>query len=270
MKVRMKFTKTGPIRYVGHLDFMRYMQKAVTRSGLPGVYTAGFSPHLLMSFADPLGVGMESLGDYLEVEFAWHDPFAEGNELYRLKNIGIDNATLPGAPSGEELIRKMNAAQAEGVKILTARRIGETKEDKSMAIVRWANYIIAMRDDFHPEISADTLTEKCLAFIDRQAIPVTRKTKKSEKVIDIKPWVPTLAGGSSSVEPFSERKGYTMGRTIFLTCAAGSTQNLKPETFSEALCAFMGIDYDRFGFSFLRTDLLDGDFRSLGDLGQPI
>ena len=40
MKVRIKFSKLGPVKFVGHLDTMRYFQKAVRRSGLP----AAFSP----------------------------------------------------------------------------------------------------------------------------------------------------------------------------------------------------------------------------------
>lgn len=270
MKVRLMFTKTGLIRYVGHLDFMRYMQKAITRSGLPGVYTMGFSPHLIMSFADPLGVGMESLGDYLEVEFAWHDPYAKGNEIYRIENIGLDNDALPEAPCEQEILLKMNQAQADGVEFLSARRIGETKEDKSMAIVRWASYMLAMRDEFHPEISARELSDACLAFMEQEQIFVTRKSKKTEKRIDIKPWIPQLSAGYSSVFPFCERAGYARGRVISITCAAGSTQNLKPEAFLEAFCGFMGIDYDRYGFSFMRCDLMDGIFTSLKDLGQPL
>lgn len=270
MKIRMKFTKTGPIRYVGHLDFMRYMQKAVTRSGLPGVYTMGFSPHLLISFADPLGVGVESVGDYLEAEFAWRDPFAEGNEIYRIQNIGLDNDALPEAPSESEILEKMNAAQAEGVRFLNARRIGETKEDKSMAIVRWASYQLAVRDSFHPELSAEELGSHCISFMEQERIPVMKKTKKTEKEVDIRPGIATLSAGHSRVWPFCTREDYAMERMISLTCTAGSTQNLKPEVFLSALCAFLGVDYDRYGFSLMRTDLMDGQFTSLGDLGQAL
>ena len=68
MKVRIKFSKTGHMKFVGHLDTMRYFQKAIRRSGLPVAFSGGYSPHMIMSFAAPLGVGTTSLGEYFDVE----------------------------------------------------------------------------------------------------------------------------------------------------------------------------------------------------------
>ena len=62
MRVRVKFEKTGIMRYVGHLDLMRFFQKAVKRANLPIRYSEGFNPHQIMSFAAPLGVGLTSTG----------------------------------------------------------------------------------------------------------------------------------------------------------------------------------------------------------------
>ena len=64
MKVRIKFSKEGPVKFVGHLDTMRYFQKAIRRANLPVAFSGGYSPHMIMSFAAPLGVGTESLGEY--------------------------------------------------------------------------------------------------------------------------------------------------------------------------------------------------------------
>lgn len=68
IKVRIKFSKHGALKFIGHLDIMRYFQKAFRRSGIDIAYTEGFSPHPVMSFAAPLGVGLESDGEYLDVE----------------------------------------------------------------------------------------------------------------------------------------------------------------------------------------------------------
>lgn len=67
MKVRIKFSKEGP-EIVGHLDTMRYFQKAIRRANLPVAFSGGYSPHMIMSFAAPLGVGTESLGEYFDLE----------------------------------------------------------------------------------------------------------------------------------------------------------------------------------------------------------
>ena len=77
MKVRIKFSKEGPMKFVGHLDTMRYFQKALRRAELPVAFSGGYSPHMIMSFAVPLGVGMESLGDYFDLEMAEDMPTAE-------------------------------------------------------------------------------------------------------------------------------------------------------------------------------------------------
>ena len=56
MKLRIKFSKHGSMKFIGHLDIMRYFQKAIRRSEIDVAYSEGFSPHQKMSFAAPLGV----------------------------------------------------------------------------------------------------------------------------------------------------------------------------------------------------------------------
>ena len=68
MKIRIKFLKQGSMKFVGHLDMMRYFQKAMRRAQVDIRYSEGFSPHQIMSFAAPLGVGITSNGEYLDIE----------------------------------------------------------------------------------------------------------------------------------------------------------------------------------------------------------
>ena len=56
------------MKYIGHLDMMRFFQKAIRRAGIDVAYSEGFSPHMIMSFAYPLGVGMTSSGEYFDLE----------------------------------------------------------------------------------------------------------------------------------------------------------------------------------------------------------
>ena len=56
------------MKFIGHLDMMRYFQKAIRRANIPIAYSGGFSPHQIMSFAAPLGVGITSDGEYLDIE----------------------------------------------------------------------------------------------------------------------------------------------------------------------------------------------------------
>ena len=68
MKIRIKFRKWGVMKFIGHLDMMRYFQKAVRRANIDIRYSEGYSPHQIMSFAAPLGVGITSDGEYLDIE----------------------------------------------------------------------------------------------------------------------------------------------------------------------------------------------------------
>ena len=51
MRIRIKFRKYGVMRFIGHLDIMRYFQKAMRRANIDIAYSEGFSPHQIMSFA---------------------------------------------------------------------------------------------------------------------------------------------------------------------------------------------------------------------------
>ena len=68
MKIGIKFSKQGNMRFIGHLDIMRYFQKAMRRADVDIRYSEGFSPHQIMSFAAPLGVGLTGSGEYLDIE----------------------------------------------------------------------------------------------------------------------------------------------------------------------------------------------------------
>ena len=136
MKVRISYSKTGPIRYVGHLDFMRTVQKIIKRSGIEGSYSKGFSPHYILSFASPLGVGAECKADYFDLELDYRDPFGDGKE----------DADLPEVPKGEEILGKLNASGIGGVRFNGIRRIAPGKASNAMAAVASASYDITFKD----------------------------------------------------------------------------------------------------------------------------
>ncbi len=70
MKAIICFKKHGPAQYISHLDLQRTVDRAIRRSGVDAVYTEGFNPHIKMSFAFALKVGLTSESEYLEVELA--------------------------------------------------------------------------------------------------------------------------------------------------------------------------------------------------------
>jgi radical SAM-linked protein len=57
MRIRISFSKSGPMQFVGHLDLFRAWERTFRRSGLPLGYSQGFhpQPHLNLACALPLG-----------------------------------------------------------------------------------------------------------------------------------------------------------------------------------------------------------------------
>ncbi|MCI8402451.1 MAG: DUF2344 domain-containing protein [Lachnospiraceae bacterium] len=158
MKIRIKFTKTGNMRFLGHLDVMRYFQKLMRRAGVDIRYSEGFSPHQIMSFAQPLGLGDTSEGEYVDIEV-----YSTG--------------------SSQEMIDRINRCSCQEIKVRRFVRIAdETRRSNAMSNVAAADYLILSRTKPLEE-------EKLTAFLSQPSIPVLRKTKTREAEIDIAPMI---------------------------------------------------------------------------------
>ena len=68
MSLTVKYTKTGNLKYISHLDVLRFVQRAVKRAGINAKYSEGFNPHMKTSFGFPLSLGTESIGEYFDIE----------------------------------------------------------------------------------------------------------------------------------------------------------------------------------------------------------
>lgn len=160
MRIRIKFSKHGVLRFIGHLDVMRYFQKAIRRAGIDISYTTGFSPHQIMSFAAPLGVGLESNGEYMDIE-------------------------VNALTSSKGLTDALNKQMTDGIKVLEARLLPDSAGN-AMASVAAARYTIAFREQYQPGFLTESVIED---FLGQDEIIVTKKTKKSESTFDMKPYI---------------------------------------------------------------------------------
>ena len=212
MKVRVKFCKEGAMKFIGHLDIMRYFQKAVRRAGIDVAYSEGFSPHMIMSFAAPLGVGITSTGEYFDMEIK--TPVASA-----------------------EAVERLNQVMAEGMKVLSFRKVPDGKAGKAMSLVAAADYQVRFRPGMEP---CGDWTEKAEAFPAQQEIVVLKKTKKNEKEVDIKPFL-------YAAEIREEE--------LFLQLAAGSVKNTKPELVLEAFYHFCGKEFDPYALLIHRSEV---------------
>jgi hypothetical protein len=69
-RVLFRFRKGEPIRFVGHLDLMRVVERAMRRAGFPVAYSQGFNPRPRMAFASALSLGATSDGELCQLDLA--------------------------------------------------------------------------------------------------------------------------------------------------------------------------------------------------------
>lgn len=160
LKIRIRFAKRGVMKFIGHLDLMRYFQMAIRRAGIDIAYSEGYSPHQIMSFAAPLGVGMTSEGEYLDIE-------------------------VKTTASSTSSIEVLNGAMADGMEVLGYRRLPEDSKT-SMSILAAADYEVYYREGYEPLPDWQSRLEE---FLKKPEIVVLKKTKKSEQEIDIRPHI---------------------------------------------------------------------------------
>jgi radical SAM-linked protein len=70
VKLRIRHTKVGKVRFTSHRDTARHWERAVRKADVPLAYSAGFTPRPKMSFGLALPTGAESLAEYLDMELA--------------------------------------------------------------------------------------------------------------------------------------------------------------------------------------------------------
>lgn len=162
MKLRIKFRKYGPIRFIGHLDVMRFFQKAIRRAGLDVAYSQGFSPHQIMSFAQPLSVGLESNGEYMDIE-------------------------VHSLVSCEDVKNRLNAASAPGIEVVSVKILPD-KAGNAMASVAAASYTVTFRKGREAHFDVAEAIERLLA---KEQILITKEGKKGrdDRQVDIKPGI---------------------------------------------------------------------------------
>ncbi|MBQ3599854.1 MAG: DUF2344 domain-containing protein [Lachnospiraceae bacterium] len=233
MKVRIKFSKTGSMKFIGHLDVMRYFQKAIRRSGIDVAYSQGFNPHQLISFASPLGVGLTSDGEYMDMQ-------------------------LNSSFSSKEAMDRLNEVMNEEIQIVNYVELDDGSKN-AMSIVAAADYCISIKDGYDFPENYREMFEK---FIEQPEIIVLKKTKKSEKTMDIRPYIYHVA---YMPEEFVKKTGgilkntvaeqYENNRRIFMQITNGSVINIKPEVIIEAFCKFAGIEFQPFAYQIHRMEV---------------
>lgn len=237
MKARLKFSKIGSMRFIGHLDVMRYFQKAFRRADISISYSQGYSPHQLMSFASPLGIGLSSDAEYLDIVLDDNEPT-------------------------EHILDRINAVMNDEITVKTFT-ILDDEAKTSMAVLAACDYLITVKPD-QLSFLLDEDMRKCAlkTFAKRDSIEILKKTKRSEKMVDIKENIYCVTDIRQQFELFTGQKYQNLALdtnlyqpVLYMQLTAGSVVNIKPELVLEALHSQESKEYDWLAYQIHRIEM---------------
>lgn len=163
MKVTVRYSKLGKVRFTSHRDAARLWERALRKAEVPVAFSAGFTPRPKISFGLALPTGAESVGEYLDIELA------EGCE-----------------PELDALGRALDAALPPGFAVVAvaATDAAVRSLQESVVACRWAITLTG--------VPADVATAAAQAAMAAATLPVERERKGERRVDDVRPSIESL------------------------------------------------------------------------------
>lgn len=156
MKVRIRFTKLGKIRFLGHRDLARCWERAIRRVELPVAYSEGFSPRPRLHYGLALPTGAESLAEYLDVDLS--------------EDVELDG-----------LAERLSAAMPEGVDVTGIAEV-PSNATALQAVVEHSTWEIELVDVEHEAVVAAVA-----AALDADDVPLTFERKGKSLTENVRP-----------------------------------------------------------------------------------
>ncbi|MGB4594700.1 MAG: TIGR03936 family radical SAM-associated protein [Anaerolineaceae bacterium] len=153
IRIRLEFIKQGDLRYIGHLDLQRLIERAMRRSKLPMRYSQGFNPKVRLNLASALPLGQESKSEFMDL---WLEEMVE--------------------PSA--VVKTLNQALPEGIRVLTANLISG-KLPSLQDSLRESVFTVQFQSD------TDLSRERLESVLAQEQIIITRRNK----IMDMKPLI---------------------------------------------------------------------------------
>ncbi len=173
-RMRLRFSKTGVMRYLSHLELITVFTRAVSRGGVPILFSLGFHPHPRFSFGTATSVGVESRAEYMDMFVA----------------SGITSI---------EVQERLNAVLPEGLRILASEEI-DAKSPSISTLIDATRYRIAV-DNATPE----ELLKQCVQFMAQDSFVIQRTKKGLTQTVDLRGETVTLFADGQSVELVARR-----------------------------------------------------------------
>jgi radical SAM-linked protein len=166
MKIRVRFSKVGKIRWTSHRDLARMWERAFRRIELPLAYSVGFSPRPKVSFGLALSTGHESVAEFLDLEL---DSARIGPDF--------DVSTLP---------QRLTAALPAGIDVRMAAVIDDRADSLQHEVTSCGYEIVAAGATI---IQLRAFVAEALAA---DSLVITRERKGQPVTDDVRPAIVSL------------------------------------------------------------------------------
>lgn len=156
-KIRIRFQKSGDLRFVSHHDLMHCFERMLRRSGLPFLNTQGFHPHPRIVFPLSLALGVIGRREVVEIEFG-------------------------GDITPQEVASRLAPHTPPGLQINEVQAISR----KTRGQARWVTYTLQLPDTPAPEL------QERIANLLASATLVVERLRPERKRLDVRPYVKSV------------------------------------------------------------------------------
>ena len=164
MRARITFSKTGALRYIGHLDLHALWERATRRAALPLAYTQGFHPQPKIYLASALPLGFSSRCEVVDLRFT--------------QDVDIEN--MPGI---------LQAVMPTGIRILKAEAVDEQAPALQTQVIA-AEYEVTITALPEPsDLPGKSLMQRSEELLEESTLPRERRGK----AYDLRPLIEKLA-----------------------------------------------------------------------------
>lgn len=161
-RMRMKFAKGEPLKYISHLDLARTWERVFRRAGLPVAYSQGFNPRPRFQIAAALPVGVTGPSEVLDV---W-----------------LTESLSPG-----ELLAQLQPVLPFGLEVTGVEEV-ELRAPSLQSQMRAADYRVVIRS----HESAESVRTRVQALLDAPALLRQRHHKGKMQTYDLRPLVQSI------------------------------------------------------------------------------
>ncbi len=192
-RMRLRFAKDGAMRYLSHLELITVFTRAVSRAGVPILFSQGFHPHPRFSFGTATSVGVESRAEYMDMFVA-------------------DEITAA------EVQSRLNAVLPDGLRILESVE-EDVKAPSISTLIDATSYRITIES-----IAAERLAEMCVQFLAQTSFVIQRIKKGDVREVDLRGETVSLTTDGQTLNLVAKR-----GKPLEFARAITANNELKGE-----------------------------------------